>query len=225
VNIITVEDPVEYRLAKIRQIQLNTKAGMTFASGLRAILRQDPDIIMVGEIRDGETAQIAVQASLTGHLVLTTIHTNSAAAAVMRLKDMGVEPFLLASTLQAVLAQRLVRRLCPHCKQGYAPTDAECGVLGVEPKPDLIIYRAVGCEACVNTGYAGRLGLYELLQVTPRLRDLIHDGAREAALEAEAFRQSDTLLQSGARHVLAGETSLEDVLRVCRSEGPIDARL
>ncbi len=222
-NILTVEDPIEYGLEGVGQTQVNTKVGMTFASGLRAILRQDPDIVMVGEIRDVETAQIAVQASLTGHLVLSTVHTNSAVAAVTRLRDMGAEPFLLSSTLSAILAQRLVRRLCPSCKDSYTPDAREREMLGVaDLPPDAVFYRPRGCEACGGLGYEGRIGLYELVVVDDALRAMIHSDAREQEMAAHAFRNTDTLLDSGARQVIAGVTSTEEVLRVARASGDDD---
>ena len=212
VNILTVEDPVEYALEGVGQTQVNNKVGMSFATGLRAILRQDPDIVMVGEIRDVETAQIAVQASLTGHLVLSTIHTNSAIGAVTRLRDMGVEPFLLSPTIAGVLAQRLVRRLCENCKEPHEPDKLEREMLGVGKGQT--IYRPKGCAACNGTGYEGRVGLYELVVVNENLRKLIHDDAGEQEMRAEAFKDSPTLAQSGYSHVLAGRTSIEEVLRV-----------
>lgn len=212
VNILTVEDPVEYALEGVGQTQVNNKVGMSFATGLRAILRQDPDIVMVGEIRDVETAQIAVQASLTGHLVLSTIHTNSAIGAVTRLRDMGVEPFLLSPTIAGVLAQRLVRRLCENCKEEHEPDKLERDMLGI-PKGQKI-YRPKGCAACNGTGYEGRIGLYELVVVNENLRKLIHDDAGEQDLRAEAFKDVPTLAESGYEHVLAGRTSIEEVLRV-----------
>ncbi len=224
-NILTVEDPIEYGLDGVGQTQVNTKVGMTFAAGLRAILRQDPDIVMVGEIRDGDTVQIAVQASLTGHLVLSTVHTNSAAAAVTRLRDMGVEPFLLASTLTGVLAQRLVRRLCLACRQPYTPDPREAALVGIEHRPDVIFHRPGGCEACGHLGYSGRLGIYELIAVDERIRQMIHDDAREQEIEAIAFEGKDTLRLSGARHVAAGRTSSEEVLRVVRAGGEINGSL
>jgi general secretion pathway protein E len=199
-NIMTVEDPVEYHLAGIGQIQVNARIDMGFAKALRAILRQDPDVIMIGEIRDLETAQIAVQASLTGHLVLATLHTNDAVSAVARLVDMGVEPFLLASSLLAVMAQRLVRRVCPHC-QGPSST---CQVSG--------------CSACGSTGYHGRFGLYELLEVDAEMQRLIHGGSSEQMLRAHACSQGmRTLREEGLARVHAGDTSLEEVMRVTRS--------
>ncbi|MBC6402065.1 MAG: type II secretion system ATPase GspE [Hyphomonadaceae bacterium] len=215
-NILTVEDPVEYALDGIGQTQVNNRVGMSFAAGLRAILRQDPDVVMVGEIRDPETAEIAVQASLTGHLVLSTVHTNSAIAAITRLRDMGVEPFLLASTVTSIVAQRLVRRLCPHCREPYTLTAGECEELGLS-QPDTPVFRSKGCQICHHIGYTGRLGLYEIVVMDDTLRAMIHDGAREIDMAAHAFIHRDTLLQSGASHVLAGNTSVEEVLRVCRT--------
>ena len=220
-NILTVEDPIEYGLDGVGQTQVNTKVGMTFAAGLRAILRQDPDIVMVGEIRDVETVQIAVQASLTGHLVLSTVHTNSAAAALTRLRDMGVEPFLLASTLTGVLAQRLVRRLCPRCREPYHPDAAEAALIGVRHHPGLTFHRPRGCDACGGLGYSGRVGIYELIAVDGRIREMIHEDAREQAIEAIAFAEADTLRSSGARHVENGMTSAEEILRVVR-QGEMD---
>ncbi|MGD2131794.1 MAG: type II secretion system ATPase GspE [Maricaulaceae bacterium] len=218
-NILTVEDPIEYGLDGVGQTQVNAKVGMSFASGLRSILRQDPDIVMVGEIRDVETAQVAVQASLTGHLVLSTVHTNSAAAAITRLRDMGVEPFLLASTVTCVVAQRLVRRLCAACKEPYEPDAAELASLGLQPGAGGSFHHARGCEACNNTGYAGRLGIYELMSVDDEIRRMIHEDARESEIEAHAFASSDTLLRNGARQAAAGLTTSAEVLRTCRQAG------
>ncbi len=217
-NILTVEDPVEYALEGVGQTQINPKVGMTFATGLRAILRQDPDIVMVGEIRDVETAEIAVQASLTGHLVLSTVHTNSAVGAITRLRDMGVEPFLLSSTLAAVLAQRLVRRLCPSCKEAYEPDAAERKLAGLADGEPATLYRPVGCGRCNQTGYEGRIGVYELIVIDEKLKRFIHDGAGEQDIAAHAFARAETLTQSGLRHVRAGVTSIEEVLRVVRQE-------
>jgi len=200
-NIVTVEDPVEYDLPGVGQIQVNSRIDLTFARALRAILRQDPDVIMIGEIRDLETAQIAVQASLTGHLVLATLHTNDAVSAVTRLVDMGVEPFLLASTLRGVLAQRLVRKLCPACRQ-TAPDGH---------------WRAGACPACTQTGYAGRTGIYELVGMDEALQSLIHSGADEAQMRAHADRQGRrSLHDDGLRLLAAGVTSAEELLRVSR---------
>jgi len=218
-NILTVEDPVEYAVPGIGQTQVNAKVGMTFAAGLRAILRQDPDVVMVGEIRDVETAEIAVQASLTGHLVLSTVHTNSAAAAIARLRDMGVESYLLASTLTAIVAQRLVRRLCPACKQPYEADEAERRLLDIAGPDPVTLHRPVGCPACKGLGYQGRRGVYELIVVDEPLRALIHDDAREGDIARHAFAERDTLYEAGVRLALSGETSLAEVLRVCREDG------
>ena len=215
-NVLTVEDPVEYALDGIGQTQVNDKVGMSFAAGLRAILRQDPDVVMVGEIRDPETAEIAVQAALTGHLVLSTVHTNSAIAAIARLRDMGVEPFLLSSTITALVAQRLVRRLCDNCKTTYKPTPSECAELGVDAGETF--HKAVGCMQCQNIGYRGRLGLYEMAVNDDTLRQMIHDGGSETDMSAHAFQTRMTLLQSGADAVLQGVTSSEEVLRVCSAQ-------
>jgi general secretion pathway protein E len=208
-NILTVEDPIEYDLPGIGQTQVNGKVDMTFARGLRAILRQDPDVVMVGEIRDGETAAIAVQASLTGHLVLSTLHTNSAAGAVTRLQDMAVEPFLLATSLLAVLAQRLVRVLCPACRQPWVVGEGQSLPAGSR------VYRAVGCSACNATGFRGRTAIHELLRIDDVLRRAIQCGEGEEVLEQRL--QGATLYQCGLDLVLAGTTTLEEVTRVTRS--------
>jgi general secretion pathway protein E len=215
-----VEDPIEYHLPGIGQTQVNSKAQLTFARGLRAILRQDPDVVMVGEIRDLETAEIAIQAALTGHLVLSTLHTNSALGAIARLRDLGVESYLLASSLSAVLAQRLVRRLCPHCKQAV-PADARArDLLGLEGEADATtLFEAQGCEACAGTGYRGRTGIYELVSIDGALSQLIHDDAPAQQLAAQAGRGQGTLFEDGKRKILAGETTLTEVLRVTRDEG------
>ncbi|MBM34684.1 MULTISPECIES: type II secretion system ATPase GspE [unclassified Arsukibacterium] len=217
-NILTVEDPIEYELEGVGQTQVNTKVNMTFARGLRAILRQDPDVVMVGEIRDLETAQIAVQASLTGHLVLSTLHTNTAAGAITRLEDMGVEAFLLSSSLLGVLAQRLVRTLCSHCKELHEPDKEERNLLGISKKEDQHIYRAKGCEHCNFTGYRGRTGIHELLQVDESIREMIHNGKGEQSIEKYARAHSPSIRVDGFSKVLAGETTLEEVLRVTRED-------
>ena len=217
-NIITIEDPVEYQLEGISQTQVDPKVELTFAKGLRAILRQDPDVVMVGEIRDRETAEISVQASLTGHLVLSTLHTNTAIGAITRLRDMGIESFLLSSSLIGVIAQRLVRRLCPECKQ---PEELE--------RPDIInnlpdngrdntitLYRAQGCEACNHIGYKGRIGIYEIVPLNKHMRQLIHDNASENQLEEEARNISDSIIDSAKKLLLAGDISLEEALRVIK---------
>ncbi len=215
-NILTVEDPVEYELDGIGQTQVNPKVDMTFARGLRAILRQDPDVVMVGEIRDLETAQIAVQASLTGHLVLSTLHTNTALGAVTRMQDMGVEPFLLSSSLLGVLAQRLVRTLCPHCREAHLATDKECQLMGIEQNQDTLIYRPVGCEECNGSGYRGRTGIYELIIVDDSVREMIHAGKGELAIEHAIRSHTPSIRQDGIDRVLEGVTTLEEVLRVTR---------
>ena len=213
-NIITVEDPVEYELQGIGQTQVNPKIGMTFAKGLRSILRQDPDIVMIGEIRDLETVEIAVQASLTGHLVFSTLHTNSAIGAITRLRDMGVEPFLLSSTIIGVAAQRLVRTLCEHCKQAQPATTSECEVLGqpIDNPPN--IYHLKGCEECTGTGFYGRIGIYELLAINEKLRSMIHSNSSEQEMEAEARKYYPSMRHEGFKLVLSGKTTLEEVLRV-----------
>ena len=220
-NILTVEDPVEYAVDGIGQTQVNPKVGLSFAAGLRAILRQDPDVVMVGEIRDRETADIAVQASLTGHLVLSTVHTNDAIGAITRLRDMKVEPFLIASAIRAVIAQRLVRRLCPECRT-TAPADAAAAALsGIEKGTP--VGTATGCTACNHSGYRGRIGLFEAVRVDERLRALIASGADEARLAAHAFADAPTLTAAARTLVLAGETSVAEAVRVARAEEDGDA--
>jgi general secretion pathway protein E len=215
-NVMTVEDPIEYDLDGIGQTQVNPRIDMSFARALRAILRQDPDVIMIGEIRDLETAQIAVQASLTGHLVLATLHTNDTASSVTRLADMGVEPFLLSSSLLGVLAQRLVRCLCGECREAYTPDETELSLLGGAPRPG-VLYRPVGCAACGHTGYRRRTGIYELMKVDDGLRRLIHDRAAEQSLREYAVQRGMRgLRQDGERLVVSGVTSLEELLRVTR---------
>lgn len=217
-NILTVEDPIEYDLDGIGQTQVNPRVDMTFARGLRAILRQDPDVVMIGEIRDLETAQIAVQASLTGHLVLSTLHTNTAAGSITRLQDMGIEPFLLSSSLLAVLAQRLVRTLCPHCREAHEPTPAERHLLGISGDQHATIYNPKGCPKCNFSGYRGRTGIHELLIVDDTVRELIHSGAGEQRVERHVRPFTPSIRQDGIDKVLAGITSLEEVLRVTREE-------
>ena len=214
VNIITVEDPVEANIDGINQVQVNPKAELTFASALRSILRQDPDIIMIGEIRDGETAQIAVQASITGHLVVSTLHTNSAAATISRLEDMGIESYLLADSLVGIIAQRLVRRLCPNCKKEHYATEDEKKVMNIDENGDILIYEAAGCEKCDNTGYTGRIGIYEILTVTQNIKNLI--SRRATADEVARAAQTEgmhTLRQSATKLVLEGTTSYKEMLR------------
>jgi general secretion pathway protein E len=213
-NILTVEDPIEYHIDGIGQTQVNTKVEMTFARGLRAILRQDPDIVMVGEIRDLETAEIAVQASLTGHLVLSTLHTNTAVGAVTRLRDMGVEPFLLSSSLIGVLAQRLVRVLDPALRVPYTASEYECRLLNVDPANPPTLYRSPTDEL----GYQGRTGIYELVQVDNTMRTMIHDGAGEHEIERYARTLTPSIREDGMHKVLAGITTLEEVVRVTRAD-------
>jgi general secretion pathway protein E len=210
-NIITVEDPVEYQLNGIGQMQVNPKIGLTFATGLRSILRQDPDIMMVGEIRDLETAEIAVHASLTGHLVLSTLHTNDAPSATTRLIDMGIEPFLVSSSLICVLAQRLVRVICPHCKESYTPTKQELSYLGIDPPPS-VLYHGKGCDKCLGKGYLGRTGIYELLEITPLIRTMIAERKDAQAIKAAAGFQP--LQQNAIDKIIKGITTIEEVLRV-----------
>ena len=214
-NIMTVEDPIEYFIDGIGQSQVNTKVDMTFARGLRAILRQDPDVVMVGEIRDLETAEIAVQASLTGHLVLSTLHTNTACGAVMRLRDMGIEPFLLSSSLIVVLAQRLVRVLDNATRVPYTAREYECRTLKMDPADPPTLYRA-GLED--GNGYRGRTGIYELIAVDDKMRTMIHDGVSEQELERYARTKGPSIRDDGNRRVLAGNTTLEEVLRVTRED-------
>ena len=214
-NILTIEDPIEYMLPGVGQTQVNTKVDMTFARGLRAILRQDPDVVMVGEIRDLETAEIAVQASLTGHLVLSTLHTNTAIGAVSRLKDMGVETFLLSTSLLAVMAQRLVRLLCRDCREAFVAGPPELGMLGLEETgspPEL--YRAKGCESCNYSGYRGRTGIYELIEIDDTMRVMIYNGVSEQEMLEYARPLYPGIEADGRRRILAGDTSLEEVLRV-----------
>lgn len=217
-NIMTIEDPVEFELSGISQTQVNPKVDMTFARGLRALLRQDPDVVLIGEIRDGETAQIAVQASLTGHLVLSTLHTNTAIGAITRLRDMGIEPFLLASSLSGVLAQRLLRKLCRHCRQPYPLNQEQCALLQLSPQDSPIAWRPMGCERCNEQGYRGRLAIHELLLVNEAVRTAIHQGDSELNVALLAGEQRTSLRQDGIRKMLAGETSLEEVLRATGDE-------
>ncbi|MBU0920106.1 MAG: type II secretion system ATPase GspE [Gammaproteobacteria bacterium] len=217
-NILTVEDPIEYHLEGIGQTQVNTKVDMTFARGLRAILRQDPDVVMVGEIRDQETADMAVQASLTGHLVLSTLHTNSAIGAVTRLVDMGVEPFLISSSLLGVLAQRLVRVLCNDCKRAYVADTAECALLGVSLAEAPTLYHAEGCEQCRGLGYRGRTGIYELVLFDDALRTMVHTRASEQDMLRHARVLGPSIRDDGLRKVREGVTTIEEVLRVTREE-------
>jgi general secretion pathway protein E len=214
-NIMTVEDPIEYLIDGIGQTQVNNKVKMTFARGLRAILRQDPDVVMVGEIRDLETAEVAVQASLTGHLVLSTLHTNTASGAVTRLRDMGIAPYLLSSSLIGVLAQRLVRVLDDATKIPYTASDYDCEVLGIDPSNAPTLYKA---GSGGNRGFVGRTGIYELITLDDHMREMIHDGVSEQELERHARTASPSIRADGRRQVLLGQTTLDEVLRVTRED-------
>ena len=214
-NILTIEDPIEYDLPGIGQTQVNTKVQMTFAKGLRAILRQDPDVVMIGEIRDLETAEIAVQASLTGHLVLSTLHTNSALGALTRLHDMGVESFLLSSSIIGLIAQRLVRKLCPHCKTKHALRDDERELMGIKAETDVSkVCEPQGCELCNHTGYQGRTGIYELILLDETLRGMIHRNENLQTMETYLRPTTPSIREDGFSRVLAGDTSLAEILRV-----------
>jgi type IV pilus assembly protein PilB len=220
-NLITIEDPVEYLLPGVSQIQINPKAGLTFARGLRAILRQDPDIMMVGEIRDGETAEIATRAAMTGHLVLSTLHTNNAAGAIARLIEMGIEPFLVASTVIGVTAQRLVRLLCPRCREPYKPEREAVKhfLTGAQWQRATVLYRAKGCRYCDNVGYRGRTSIAEVLTISPPVRKMIAAKAPAAEIMRQAEAEGmQTLREDGVRKMVAGLTTVEEVLRVACAE-------
>ncbi len=218
-NIITVEDPVEYQLLGVGQMQVNPKINLTFAAGLRSILRQDPDVIMIGEIRDRETAEIAIHASLTGHLVFSTLHTNDAASAATRLIDMGIEPFLVASSVVAVLAQRLLRRICPDCKRPYRASENELSRLDLPPGSAVTLYRGAGCTACSQTGYRGRTGIFELMVLDDDIRRLIGGKADSTAIKQTAVAKGMvTLKQEGVERVIHGHTTLEEVMRITQQE-------
>jgi general secretion pathway protein E/type IV pilus assembly protein PilB len=219
-KIITTEDPVEYQLEGINQIQVHPKIGLTFGASLRSILRHDPDVVLVGEIRDLETAENAIQASLTGHLVFSTLHTNDASSAFNRMTDMGVEPFLVSSTVEGIMAQRLVRRLCPHCKVPYQPgkedlpDDFPLDKLGGQP-----LYRSAGCRKCREVGYSGRLGIYELLVASERIRELAHDRVSSWEIKKAACAEGmSTLRDDGWMKVIAGKTSVDEVVRITKSD-------
>lgn len=221
VNIITVEDPVEYQMAGIAQVQVKEKIGLTFAAALRSILRQDPDIIMIGETRDPETAQISIQAALTGHLVLSTLHTNSAPASITRLIDMGIEPFLIASTITSIVAQRLVRKLCSVCKKPYAPTAEVLKRIGISPEKakKITFYQAVGCEECLQSGYKGRLAIFEIMVMTSAVARLTIERADTLILQEQARKDGmSSLVEDGIRKIEAGLTTIEEVLSVATSE-------
>lgn len=214
-KILTVEDPVEYQMAGINQMQVNEKIGFTFASGLRSILRQDPDVIMVGEMRDIETAQMGIQAALTGHLVFSTIHTNDSASTVARLLDMGVEDYLVASTIRCILAQRLARRICPNCKEEYRPNATELKLAKIPEDADVRFYRGKGCPECNQSGYRGRAGLYELMNITPELEEMITQRRNANEIKKVAIAQGmQTLRENGFRKVLSGLTTIDEVIRV-----------
>lgn len=217
-NIVTVEDPVEYDLEGIGQVHVNVKTGMTFARGLRSILRQDPDVVLVGEIRDLETAEIAIQASLTGHLVLSTLHTNTAIGAVTRLLDMGVDGYLIASSLTGILAQRLVRKLCPDCREAVEPTVKEREILHISESDELTIYRPKGCDHCNNTGFNGRTGIFELIVINSAIKTMIHSGESEEAILNAVRKTSPSIMENGSEKVCKGITSLDEVLRVTTYE-------
>ncbi len=225
INIITVEDPIEYQLSGIGQIQVNEKVGLTFANGLRSILRQDPDVILIGEIRDRETAEIAVQASLTGHLVLSSIHTNDACSSISRLVDMGVEPFLVSTSLIGIVAQRLVRRVCQTCRQPHQATADQLSRLGIDKIPSqATVYKAVGCAACFHTGYSGRIGIYELLPIDEELRSIILKtpdavNLRQAAI-ARGFKP---MRYDGLRKILQGQTTIEEVLSTTQEDSRLES--
>jgi len=220
-RILTIEEPVEYEMAGVNQINVRAEIGMTFAVGLRHILRQDPDVIMVGEIRDKETAEIAIRAALTGHLVFSTLHTNDAAGAVTRLVDMGIEPFLVASSIEGLVAQRLVRRLCPACKKPRDVDEAYLESVGfpIDRLKEGTVYEPNGCEECRNTGYKGRTGIYELIQITDSIRPLIVNRVSSAEIKMEAMKNGmKTLRDDGWHKVLTGVTTIEEVLRVTEED-------
>ena len=221
VNLVTLEDPVEYNVDGVNQVQINEKTGMTFAAGLRAILRQDPDIVAVGEIRDGETAEIAMRAAITGRLVLSTIHTNDAVGTIERLYDIGVEPYLTASALRGIISQRLVRRICPQCKQAYEPSMDELEDLRLPKKPGMKFYKGAGCPECFNTGYRGRAAIFEMLPMSTEVRELISEKAKRSIIE-EKLKSSQTgfvsMRENALRMMLEGVTTAEEVLRVTNEE-------
>jgi len=220
VNLVTLEDPVEYNLDRINQVQINEKIGMSFASGLRSILRQDPDIIAVGEIRDGETAEIAMRAAITGHLVLSTLHTSDAVSTLDRLLDIGIEPYLIASALKGIISQRLVRRICPHCSKPYTPTAEDLSNLGLDASAaeGLSLYRGAGCSECLGTGYRGRTAVFEILIMNTEVKDKFRDRAPRSEL-VEAIHNSgfQTILDDCRRLVLTGVTTVDEAYRILHS--------
>ena len=221
VNMVTLEDPVEYNIDGVNQVPINEKTGMTFANGLRAILRQDPDIIGVGEIRDGETAEIAMRSAITGHVVISTIHTNDAIGTIERLENIGVEPYLVASALRGVISQRLMRRICPKCRKAYTPDEDELMELGLQPEEGLQFYRGAGCPSCFDTGYRGRIAVFEMLDVNSRVRRLIADGASRPELEAELKKPENgfvSLRENAMRLVREGVTTTSELMRVVSEE-------
>ncbi|MDD5134777.1 MAG: type II secretion system ATPase GspE [Phycisphaerae bacterium] len=218
-NIITIEDPIEYQLEGISQMQVASKKGMTFVTALRHVLRQDPDVIMIGEVRDQETAKMAIQSSLTGHLVFSTLHTNDSAGAISRLLDLGVEPYLVSSSLIAVLAQRLVRRICPECRQEYTPAEHELRELGIGDKSEGKFFVGAGCSKCFDTGYKGRTGIYELMMIDEEIREMIHQHQTAGVIKQKTIEKGlQTLRMDGARKVIAGATTIAEVLRVTQAD-------
>jgi len=221
-NVMTIEDPIEYQLEGISQMQVASKKGVTFVNALRHVLRQDPDVIMVGEVRDAETARMAIQSSLTGHLVFSTIHTNDSAGAISRLLDLGVEPYLVSSSLIAIMAQRLVRKVCPDCKKVYKPTPHELRELGLGDLPakgDTRFYLGTGCDKCFQTGYRGRTGIYELMLVNEEIQNLIYQKISAGTIKKAALEAGlQTLRMDGARKVLSGITTIPEVLRVTQAD-------
>jgi type IV pilus assembly protein PilB len=215
-NVVTVEDPVEFQLARVNQVQVNTKAGLTFSAGLRSILRQDPDIVMIGEIRDLETAEIAIKAALTGHLVLSTLHTNDAPSTITRLVDMGIPPYLVSSALVGVVAQRLLRRVCKYCKEQHQASPEEMSLLGLDPNHDPVtLVRAKGCQNCNNTGYSGREGIFELMPLTEEMKEVVARGAGIDDLK-RAMRdlKMPTLFSAACKKILEQKTTVEELMRV-----------
>jgi general secretion pathway protein E len=218
-NVMSIEDPIEYQLEGISQMQVAVKKGMTFANALRHVLRQDPDVIMVGEVRDQETARMAIQSSLTGHLVFSTLHTNDSAGAVSRLLDLGVEPYLVSSSLIAVMAQRLVRKVCPDCSQAYQPTQRELRELSLETTGETKFYVGSGCEKCFQTGYRGRTGIYELMLMNDDIREMIYNRQSAGAIKKKAIDMGlQTLRMDGARKAAAGITAIAEVLRITQED-------